>query len=152
MADFKLHNRSFLKGVEIGRLMKKPEPKVIVGYLYNGELLPALPDTELDQGTNPCKIILWNLVFRTYMYFVCNSPGVVTKVENGSQKISPAEVCLHSLHMLTDGEWRYQGTSHNGYSYPASSALWANHDVLNEDGTIYLAASEPVPVYRNTKE
>lgn len=33
-----------------------------------------------------------------------------------------------------------QGT----YSY---EPVWTNHDVLDQDGTVYLAASEPVPIY-----
>lgn len=39
-------------------------------------------------------------------------------------------------------------TSEDGY-FPLNCKLlvWANCDILNADGTTYLAASEPVPVY-----
>ena len=29
----------------------------------------------------------------------------------------------------------------------ANYQIWANYDILNEDGTLYLAATDPIPVY-----
>lgn len=41
---------------------------------------------------------------------------------------------------LENGEWVESVGRTN------CKAIWSNHDILNSDGTLYLAASEPVPI------
>jgi hypothetical protein len=36
---------------------------------------------------------------------------------------------------------------YDGRTLREFTPLWTSHDILNEDGTVYLAASEPIPVY-----
>ena len=50
---------------------------------------------------------------------------------------------------LLDGthgdNWLYYRTD-NGLTNIGSSACWANYTILNEDGSVYLAKSDPIPV------
>ena len=31
--------------------------------------------------------------------------------------------------------------------YGTNGSSWANYDIFNEDGSVYLAASDPIPIY-----
>lgn len=47
----------------------------------------------------------------------------------------------------SSSSWQEYDSSLN---YGAETLLWANHDILNSNGSVYLAASDPVPVVTNT--
>lgn len=49
----------------------------------------------------------------------------------------------------TDDVWKFYDGNTSAFGLFANGGIvWANYDVLNkEDGTLYLAASDPVPVY-----
>jgi hypothetical protein len=41
------------------------------------------------------------------------------------------------------------GTLDAGKSFggSAESFIWVNYDILNTDGSVYLAATDPIPIY-----
>ena len=45
----------------------------------------------------------------------------------------------------TPPAWHEWEVVHTKYAVSGSS--WANYDILNEDGSIYLSASDPIPIY-----
>ena len=49
------------------------------------------------------------------------------------------------------GVWKFEGYDETSGETTdvifGGSFLWSNHDTLNTDGSVYLAASDPIPVY-----
>lgn len=142
--------KSWLTGFSLG-LAGKPLPLAVrkpVAYLYNGVRLPELP--EWDKETYPYACIL--------------------KVDKEAQG-EDIDYCFifygsHPRSVHADGHLSY--VTHARYDYidgawvmnPAGNffitrgrPVWSNTDVYYLDdvadvgGTLYLAASEPVPVY-----
>lgn len=106
-----------------------------MNYLYNGVELPALPKLAYPHAiiANTTESY-WLFVSESEMYIYPS--GVTTYI---------GTPCLQYKHL--DGEWveGEYGTVANSNTL-TSVPVWANHDVLNEDGTLYLAAGDPVPV------
>lgn len=132
----------FLQGVEIGRKIKaqrlaKQEP---VAYMYNGVQLPELP--EWDKETYPYAFINGDDTY--YMLHVTDKP---LKAIDGYMRSEEGTVA-HEYSELGDGVWKkfYQTNIIAGV-HTLLLPMWSNRDVLNEDGSVYLSASEPIPVY-----
>ena len=120
-------------------------------YLYNGVEFPALP--EYDSAKYPYVFIVGNVSSTTgevsYSFVCCDNPlvykkpllqteFVVSVYGNGGQ------------YNLKENEWVLwsmdKELSHY-YFQENFNFLWSNHDIINQsDGTLYLAASDPVPV------
>lgn len=123
-------------------------------YLYNGVELPALP--EWDKETYPYVVmttmmqggVVYGVRIVAYsepMHLVLNNSGVGSDYYLGVVAGNP---------FLTTGSWYLSSdttpeftekTLTYDYLY-TKEPHWANYDVLNRDGTLYLAASDPIPV------
>lgn len=134
----------FLTGFALG-LCGKPLPlstgKKLVGYSYNGTVLPKLP--EWDRGRYPYAFITKN-AFGAIELFVL--PSVDYFVPDGLDWAIATTDNLQAAHNSGSG-WTELSAYSTAVSRPVKNTVWANFDVLNEDDTVYLAASEPVPVY-----
>ena len=122
----------------------KPHRKP-TAYLYNGIRLPALP--EWERGVYPYVYISNGFagIGRSYVYFKNVKYG---KTDGGNHCIIvPAGTGMSGLY--SNDQWKEPTvtTEDERMTVPNSTLIWANFDVLNEDGTVYLAASDPVPVY-----
>lgn len=142
--------RSCVMGLILGQF-SSPLPEVQkepVAYLYNGVRLPKLP--EWDREKHPFAYVtfsktLEDLGFDAYHLHVSDTIeyGVNESGNRGIKGWSIASVNRH-----TDTNWNVMDISDASPSYPYyQNSMWANFDVLNEDGSLYLAASEPIPVY-----
>lgn len=160
--------QSWLIGYVLGLIEPMPISirRELVGYSYNGVVLPELP--EWDRATYPCAVI-YELKFESSIVGKAHSYEVVfSKVPflwiSGDTLVSGItdSVCGYSMNLLNgETEWGelieksvedYYKTSYLG-TYP----IWANHDIYVGDKEIdglyystdelYLAASEPAPVY-----
>lgn len=141
--------KSFQMGLAMG-LSGKPLPlakKEPIAYLYNGVRLPKLP--EWDREKYPYAVITYMAITAQYKLSVfseCehykNSAG---KLLVGSQSASQEELSGYYAASLSDTEWHYADTPTR--SAFANDVKWANFDIQNEDGSIRLPASEPIPVY-----
>lgn len=134
---------SMLMGWLVGRAIagqrwKKAEPSEPIAYLYNGVQLPKLP--EWDREAYPYAVIgnHWtglSLQLHVSQTSIYNESGGYVYVDTPRQG------------------WQYKNGIWEGMSLdpvdsmPLLDAIWTNTDIHNEDGTLYLAASEPVPVY-----
>ena len=138
--------RSFCLGMAL-RLMQNRLPlsssqKEPVAYLYNGVRLPPLPE--------------WDKT--TYPYAVIDSSGDLCvsknspRVENvmGTMKVCASgktddAVLIYKKDVAT-GNWEY--FSSKMYKYiPLDETVWTNTDILYNDETVFMEASEPIPVY-----
>lgn len=128
----------------------KKEP---VAYLYNGVRLPPIPDeikaclhivvfrTDLtNDGGNYHRMFGTNAQMRTF-----EGAGLFPITYHGS--VDTAEFREGSAYPNYT-EWTLSNSiGTDGFNNYLHMVVWANYDVLNLDGTVYLAASDPVPVY-----
>lgn len=101
-------------------------------YLYNGIELPALP--EYDITTYPYALIFY---YESYGYVFAASDTAKTTNSDGNVTFNIYDTRL--LYRIVDGVW-------TSFSIVVISGepTWANYDILNADGSVYLAASKPI--------
>lgn len=126
-----------------------------VAYLYNGVELPPLP--EWDKTAYPYAIIAEAYLDRGYVLWTCSE--VIVAHENW---MNTGNTMLRFNGVLTYYKsWKSDGT--DGWnehlsgdltdenvsdgSLTNSPVLWVSFDMRNQENAVYLAASEPVPVY-----
>ena len=118
---------------------------VPTAYLYNGIRLPALP--EWDRGVYPyVNIFKRTDAFITYdMYVAVADSKEMTVDSDGSAEL----LTEGKLYCFTreSGEW--SDWAELAGTMPNSKLLWTNYDtyVYGSPDTLYMAASDPVPVY-----
>ena len=140
------HAKSFLIGLALG-LAGKPLPisqgKEPIAYLYNGVRLPKLP--EWDKETYPYAII--NSFGTTYFLRAYTDLPIYDGDDNCYFADGSAVqiYCIYSRQMDVWNDWINAGNV-EGLS-PATKIIWASHNIATDDDILYLAASEPVPVY-----
>ena len=135
--------KSWRTGFELGLAgfsfpYSKPRRKP-PAYLYNGIRLPALP--EWDKVMYPYAFI--ETTFGLYYLRVLANP--LTPDGDSFRFNAPGLVAGAQIDVVTGG---YSGW--NGWSEVTDNTrtpIWSNYDVLTADGTVFLAASDPVPVY-----
>lgn len=120
-------------------------------YMYEGELLP-----EWDTNTYPYAfmIALSNPTKHDRQMYVFVGEPTTYWVE--SEVLPESNGYYHGSghenynrfrryrRVMETNEWVFQYEKEGACSTELDSVIWANYDVLNPDGTIYLAAAEPV--------
>lgn len=114
----------------------------MANYLYNGMELPALPKTN-----HPIAVMntaLYGMLKKATLYLF--SELEYTSIESSGDR---GLLLTESNHVrfsatATDTEWTAIDASAG--SLNIKNIGWTSHDILNSDGTLYLAASEPVPI------
>jgi hypothetical protein len=120
-----------------------------VAYLYNGVRLPALPEVEgysyaiiyYDEFSKTYAMELYENI--SYGYYQFND-GPYWSV------YSIGRYWWYDYDPKTNSWSLYEAGMTESLEYMFSlktDFLWANFDVLNEDGTIHFSASAPIPVY-----
>lgn len=140
----------------------------MANYLYNSVELPDINTVWTDKETYPYAIIIKSTILSTTYYelqlyremFTCYSPAFekYCLVANGSDN-------LKSTIKSTDTEWatptvverdiiietvEVDGVSRNYNvrlcNYPSDYVFWTNHTFYDENGDVWFAASDPVPL------
>lgn len=118
-------------------------------HLYNGIPLPAMPEHEhpnayiyYSPGLGAISPAKYCLLFTTEPYYGVSSDG---KYCIGRQI---GDIKYVAFEPITDeSTWGSKAESTTqGVENPVGTVVWANFDVLNEDGSVFLKASDPVPV------
>lgn len=111
---------------------RRKQDRVPVAYLYNGVRLPGLPE--------------WDKEMYPFAYIGRNSSGTCYLWCDDEVKIASVDGQILFLSALgfvaKDGKWESSTAAGVG-----ATIVWSNVDVYDVDGTLYLTASEPVPVY-----
>ena len=116
-----------------------------MNYSYNGVKLPALP--EWDKESYPYAVIMFHSP-NQYSFVITSTAVVVSAsgytLKHPSGNLTPFYIGNTELISLGERNWgEFDFVSTSLYS---GKAFWANFDILDEDGSLYLAASDPVPV------
>ena len=139
--------RDYVKGLILGRfsspLPSTPAQREPVAYLYNGVRLPKLPEWEYDESVYKYLMIRKHKTLETVHWIVGSEKPIYVK--SGIAYVEANRMLIR--HASPNTEWYAPTVGHDASEYDAAKLVWANHDILNSDGSVYLAASEPVPVY-----
>lgn len=145
--------QSFFTGQAIRRMRGKPvetpeepeEPeKTLIGYSYNG--VGPLPDIEALPSEFSYRVLVFYSQASVY-YAYCFASERIYK--NNYLDIVGSYGSMATSYGYEDGTWIFKSEgSMNGLEMGSwAQPVWSNYDILNADGSVYLAASEPVPVY-----
>lgn len=111
-------------------------------YLYNGIELPQLP--EWDKTAYPYAF-MYKIIGTHYGFVVSDT---TTYYKEGSVYVGNTMACAVTPDSFVSPTADNELTGFEKYG----SVFWSNHDILNSDGTLYLAASEPVPIVQHVTE
>jgi hypothetical protein len=114
----------------------------MANYLYNGIELPALPEWDKEKCPHAAIIQLSGVADITFLIV---SSNLVYKEVEGHPGHSGIEYDLPvGSSTYVNGTWGEVGYSNPG-DLSGWTPVWCNKDIYKTDGTLYLAASEPVP-------
>lgn len=152
---------AFMFGYQIGRqssVIWKSEAEVRkpIAYLYNGVRLPALPES--DKETYKYAVITiyisTGVLFKSTASLYVFKSYTYGRTSDGDYAIHGADTLfwacdIDKTTMTATGEWvqNHPDTSEVWIGVSNQNTKWANFNLRNEDGSIALAASEPIPVY-----
>lgn len=163
--------KSWLTGFVLG-LSGKPLPlckRQPVAYLYNGIRLPALPEWDREMYPYAYMAGMWSIqVDGTYSYIYAEL--TISSVPLSYDTLLPNYKRLHAKETASVKTYSASNEDNNGNIISGWNELvdlnteiaagsskvfsgspgyfWCNTDLYYyEDDTVYLAASEPIPVY-----
>ena len=141
--------RSWLTGYALG-LCGKPLPfskvqKEPVAYLYNGVRLPKLPETGYQYAIISKTKDDYTLgLYDEYVLFVTNQQPIKG---TGSITFPAGTYRIYEYRTTEAFGWVEEANENDKYINAFYDLFWCNEDILNENGSVYFAASEPIPVY-----
>mgnify|MGYP006923202962 CR=1 FL=1 len=121
-----------------------------VAYLYNGKNMGELPEWDVSKFPYACierskvsKTSYKLYLMKSKVYGVVQSDGDVNLYGNISYLSYSGGIGQHwhSFHDNTSASGSFLVATDPAY------AVWANHDIIADDGSMILPASDPVPVY-----
>lgn len=150
LIDLKRWIFGFVSGLAGEPRLSSLKEQTPTAYLYNGVRLPPLP--EWDKEAYPYAIMEHTKSASYNIAYVTVAAQLTTEIIFTGEivRVHGKSSYYHMSWYDEDGfpvQWDEPVVSENDYNTPLSSIMWSNFDIYHQDGTIYLAASEPVPVY-----
>ena len=139
--------RSHVLGIVLALIQKALSPirKQPTAYLYNGVQLPPLPEWDREMYPyaailcNESKADYWIYAFSKTPFLFNNENGALRNVDNSKP---------YSYITLIDGVWgEWRVITYTMEFFANCVAKWCNYPIYDSDGTLYLSASDPIPVY-----
>ena len=155
----------YFVGCRLRAMRGKKQP---IGYLYGHVAKEGETPTHTINGVDYVGAVLPDIykvytpeLQKEYPYaFLVHSDGAYTSLfvmSAQAHMVGSFTLCASSDleyigYRMPDGEWVDNGTvsttnAGEVVNYKANTMIWANFNVLNDDGTIYLDASDHIPVY-----
>lgn len=150
--------KSWRAGFELGLAgfsFPYSKPRKPTAYLYNGIRLPALPEWDREKypyavisnadGWGGCRLFVLTTISNHHVKLVTTVSGVT------ELRYFYGVGCRYVQCICDEktGMWSSFGDEVEVFFEAShfSLPIWANFDLLNEDGTVNVATSDPVPVY-----
>lgn len=115
--------------------------------LYNGVELPDINTVWTDKVTYPYAWITGSSEMNVFILYITSSKVIYDGAKG--QFVNSGAISAF-MYMLQDGEWKFVASDEREESgsiiFDASNINWASYDILNDDGTVFLAASSPIPL------
>lgn len=114
-----------------------------VAYSYNGTILPKLP--EWDKTKYSYAVITQLPDGNIHMCFSTELPEPARFW--GVNCVYFFDEVAYKHYDFPDGKWLFVGEGTGNLFFSPEPLLWTSHDILNDDGSVYFTASEPIPIY-----
>lgn len=147
------NERDFQTALVCGLMSKGRElkgNKSPIAYLYNGVQLPPLPEVEYEYA-----VINWYSYNQCYALSLFESPNYFTAYGADFFGTDESGVPKAKVYFAKNGAWELSDITEWNFVVTkgdedqlSDSALWANFNLNYSDGTIYVAATEPIPIYK----
>lgn len=131
----------------LGRRIAGQRKRAPVAYLFNGVRLAPIPSH--DSAIYPYLMISYdNYVggeVKSYYAWVTTKPW-----KKGFLNFVTSEASSGYCYGYDSGtdSWKFgEKWEDDAPFFSPHNPIWANHNVMNSDGTTYLSASDPIPVY-----
>lgn len=125
-----------------------PDYNPVSGYSYNGTVLPKLP--EWDEEKYPYVALQYLAGEGSTIYVIGYSEKPTTSIQAITKSVvhgvDTGVSYITTYYYEPEGWYSDAEESANGHRIGIDNFIWANYDILNTDGTTYLAASDPVPI------
>lgn len=134
------------------------KPRNPTAYLYNGVRLPALP--EWDREEYPYAVITRTGLVGNYYYalklfaspYKTTGNNALTSAFNMSPDVGAKHLsCSCPYTDAGDGTFVWSEVSENEITEEThvlvGKPIWGNYDLETNGGTLWLATSEPIPIY-----
>lgn len=124
--------------------------------LYGGAMMPNI-ESVWDQETYPYALItkIDEEIRELFggIEFVVNFTNYPAEYDGECCEIASKYPWKWDVRGLVDGQWtafvdvsENDGSTFASLDAPKTPTIWASYDVLNADGTVYLAATDPIPL------
>lgn len=135
-----MDRKDFEMGIILG-LCAPPAPQIPgepIAYSYNGVVLPKLP--EWDRSVYPYACIADNLNGGTVFTLCISDVRIKVGTGDSAGNYNPMNADVTFKCSSPYVEWM-TGKGLTG------RAVWANQDVYDNEGSLYLEGSAPMPIY-----
>ena len=125
-----------------------------MNYLYNGVEWPDINEVWTDElkKISPYAYISVIVIGGARLLMMLENPYhyvIETGITGDSYPVVECEKGKATWVQLQNGKW---DTDNQGYNDDTAASFgvdvwhWASHDIIKEDGSVFLAASDPIPV------
>lgn len=119
-------------------------PEVASMYSYNGTVLPDINTvyTEAVKASHPFAMLCYNIYGTLTLQVITVRPYY-----NGENMAIPTAYG-YIIYIVREGEWSLYYRNDDAWATNSHALpFWTNFDLLAEDGSVYLAKTEPIPIY-----
>jgi hypothetical protein len=119
-----------------------------IAYSYNGIILPSLP--EWDKETYPYAVMVYDT--NKVRLVVASVPFVARETEYSWVDVYMNAGTKFEMWYGTHDNLKYLGATTTTNTYTVSNVYehfdsWSNHDICFDNGSVFISASEPIPIY-----
>lgn len=118
-------------------------------YLYNDVSLPKLPEYNTSIYLHAC-INESSLISGVYILYLCSAPFYFSETEGNVRTVAGSSLST-SKYNSTTNKWEPLENRDSIAGNMGINPFWCNVDILKEDGTVYLAATEPTTTWSDLK-
>ena len=143
-------NKDFARGMIVSMALKAlpVRKKSPIAYLYNGVKLPKIPD---EIAAYPYVVIQYSSTGTSYVFGFSQEPATYETIWNLTEIVVvtgvPDGVEFGMAFKSSSGDKWNVHSNPGPHESHLDKTIWANYDVFSLDGSVYVEASEPIPVY-----
>ena len=131
-----------------------------MAYSYNGVVLPDINTVytpELRERYPYAVIITGDMVSRLYALYICmklpyfnSSGGLVMGKLSLQDNVACRKYTIYHPDVGAGEDWFWDNIISFETLDDPSVAFWTNTDILNTDGSVFLKATDPIPIYEGS--
>ena len=135
--------QDFLSGMASAAASRGVLRREPIAYLYNGVQLPGLPESEYEYAV--IDTAMYTMLGKATLYLF--STLEYTTIESSGDRGLVLADTNHVRYTAKSTDTTWSETSAGTTALNINNIGWANTNILNADGSVFLDGSDPVPIY-----